>query len=63
MIADIDIHRVAWMFIKRYGDDTAMRGDALLDKGDLDGTLVWLAVIQAIERLQATKPLEGEAIN
>ena len=29
MIPDIDIHRCAWM-----------RGDALLEKGDLDGYLV-----------------------
>jgi hypothetical protein len=41
MISDIDIRRAAWSMIRRYGDDAeaqaAMRGDELLDRGDLDG--------------------------
>jgi hypothetical protein len=40
MITDIDVHRAAWSMIRRFGDDAetqaAMRGDALLDRGDLD---------------------------
>ncbi len=31
----------------------AKRGDKLLDNGDLDGLLVWQAIISAIRRLQA----------
>jgi hypothetical protein len=30
-----------------------MRGDELLDKGDLDGMPVWHAIISAIQTLQA----------
>ena len=67
MIPDIDIHRSAWLMIRRYGDDAAaqaaMRGDELLDKGDLDGMLVWHAIITAIRRLQTDKPAEGEALH
>ena len=67
MIPDIDIHRSAWLMIRRYGDDAAvqaaMRGDELLDKGDLDGMLVWQAIISAIRRLQTEKPAEGEALH
>jgi hypothetical protein len=44
MPLDIDIHRSAWLMIRRYGDDAviqaAMRGNELLAKGDLDGMLV-----------------------
>jgi hypothetical protein len=66
VIPDLDIHRSAWLMIRRYGDDAeaqaAMRGDELLDKGDLDGMLVWMAIISAIRRLQATTPAGGEAL-
>jgi hypothetical protein len=67
MIPDLDIHRSAWLMIRRYGDEAeaqaAMRGDELLDKGDLDGMLVWHAIISAIRRLQTEKPAEGEALH
>ncbi len=63
MIPYINIHRSAWLMIRRYGDDpvvrAAKRGDDLLAKGDLDGLLVWMAIIRAIERLQA-KTLAGD---
>jgi hypothetical protein len=52
--------------IKRYGDDAviqaAMRGDTLLARGDLDGLLVWLAIIRAIERLEAKSPSADEPL-
>ena len=67
MIPDIDIHRCAWLMIGRYGDDAALqaaiRGDAMPDKGDLDGMLVWVAVIRAIERLQAATPTDSERVH
>ena len=67
MIPDIDIHRSAWLMIRRYGDDAAgqaaMRGDELLDRGDLDGMLVWQAISSAIRRLQAMAPTGDEALH
>jgi len=67
MIPDIDIHRAAWLMIRRYGADAviqaAMRGDDLLAKGDLDGLLVWMAIIRAIERLQAKTPTGDGALH
>ena len=67
MIPDIDIHHAAWLMIRRYGADAAAqaakRGDDLLDKGNLDGMLVWHAIISAIRRLQVEKPAEGEAVH
>ncbi len=41
MIPDLDIYRAAQVLIKQHGQDApihaAMRADAMLDKGDLDG--------------------------
>jgi hypothetical protein len=67
MIPNIDIHRCAWLMIRRYGEEAviqaAMLGDALLEKGDLDGMLVWQAIISAIRRLQAEAPAADEAVH
>ncbi len=44
----------------RRGEDAAieaaMRADALMDQGDMDGRAVWLRVIAAIKELEATEP-------
>ena len=67
MILDIDIHRCAWLMIRRYGDDATAqaegRGSELLDRGDLDGMLVWQAITSAIRRLQAETPAADEALH
>ncbi len=36
--------------------EAAMRADALLDKGDMEGRTVWIRVIAAIKELEATEP-------
>jgi len=41
----------------------AKRGDKLLDNGDLDGLLVWQAIISAIRRLQAEAPAADEGVH
>ncbi len=45
MIPDIDIYRSANLLVKQHAQDapieTAMRADAMLEKGDLDGYAVW----------------------
>ena len=61
MIPDLDIHRSAWLMIRRYGDGAVVQA-AMLDKVNLDGMLVWHAIISAIRRLQTEKPAEGEAL-
>ena len=57
MTTDIDIYRSAQQLIERYGEDApvhaAMLADRLLDRGDLDGRLVWLRVLRAIGELDA----------
>lgn len=58
MATDRDIWLVAKQGPNRHGDDAemqvAMRADALLDKGDMEGRGVWLRVLEAIEALRNT---------
>ena len=57
---DTDIWRAAQQRIKSYGDDAsihaAMRADALLAKGDLDGAGTWRRVLDAVKELERTEP-------
>jgi hypothetical protein len=67
MIADRDVWQAALLMVRRYGDDAetqaAMRADQMLEHGDLDGMLVWHAIISAIRTLQAMAPTGGEALH
>ena len=38
----------------------AMKADAMLDKGDLDGAAVWRQIVAAVNELAREKPVEGE---
>ncbi len=53
--------------VERHGPDApihaAMRADAMLDKGDLDGCAVWKRILRAVEELQGTAPKPGEAVH
>ncbi len=41
----------------------AMKADALLEKGDLDGQRVWLRIVKTIEALLETQPGDGAAMH
>ena len=60
MIPDIDIWRSAQALIMHHGQDApiqaAMRADAMLEKGDLDGCAVWKRILRAVGVLQETEP-------
>ncbi len=60
MIPDLDIYRSAQALIKHHGQDApihaAMRGDAMLEAGDLDGCAVWKRILRAVEELQGATP-------
>ncbi len=64
MIPDLDIYRSAQVLVKRHGPDApihaAMRADAMLDKGDLDGYAVWKRIVKA-ELLSKERP-DGAAV-
>ena len=55
MTSDLDIYRSANELIKQHGEDApilaAMRGDELMDTGDMEGRAVWLRIVKAIEEL------------
>ena len=55
MIPDLDIYRSADILVKQHGEDArihaAMRADAMLEKGDLDGYAVWRRIGKATETL------------
>jgi len=56
---ELDIYRSAKLYLDRYGADApihaAMRVDALMEAGDVDGISVWKRVLRALRELQATE--------
>jgi hypothetical protein len=54
MITDVDSCRAAWRKGRRYVDDAHRRRSA--GTSDLNGMLVWQAIIRYIRRLQVEKP-------
>ena len=59
MIPDLDIFRSANLLVHQHGEDTpihaAMRADAMLEMGDLDGYAVWKRVLRAVGELQSVE--------
>ena len=66
MIDDRDVWQAALLIVKRYGDDAMLEAvrtaDQLLE-GDMASAAAWHRILDAIERLQATKPAEGEKVH
>ncbi len=67
MIPDLDIYRSANLLMQQHGQDApihaAMRADAMLDKGDLDGVAVWKRILRAVEELQCVGPRLGGKVH
>ena len=67
MIPDLDIYRAANLLVKQHGEDApveaAMRADAMLEAGDLDGYAVWKRILRAVGEIQGTAPKSGEAVH
>jgi len=55
---EIDVYRSANELINQHGEDApihaAMRADAMLEAGDMDGRAVWLRIVKAAEDLAST---------
>ncbi len=66
MIPDLDIFRSANVLVKQHGQDApihaAMRADAMLDKGDLDGYAVWKRVVKAVGELLSKERPDGATV-
>ncbi len=67
MTPDLDIYRSANLLVKQHGNDApieaAMRADAMLEAGDLDGYAVWKRILRAVEELQEAKPAPGAPVH
>ncbi len=67
MTPDLDIYRSAQVLVTRHGQDApihaAMRADAMLDKGDLDGCAVWKRILRAVEELRRVEPEPGGKVH
>ena len=66
MTSDIDIYHSAQVLVKQHGDDApihaAMRADAMLEAGDLDGLATWRRVLRAIDELANTTPAADQTM-
>ena len=64
MTSDLDIYRSANVLVKQHGQDApieaAMRADAMLEAGDLDGLAVWRRILRAVEELRRMEPIFEE---
>ncbi len=53
--------------MKRHGEDApihaAMRADAMLEDGDLDGHAVWKKILKAVEEMRRTERMKTEPLN
>ncbi len=67
MIPNLDIYRSANLLVKQHGEDApihaAMRADAMLEAGDLDGYAVWKRILRAVEELQGAVPGCGARVH
>ena len=65
MLAALDIYRSAKLLVKQHGTEApihaAMKADAMIDKGDLDGQRAWLYILAAVNELLDTQPGDGAA--
>jgi hypothetical protein len=66
MVTDLDIYRTAQLLVRQHGADAAihaaMRHDAVLERGDLDGAAVWKRVLAAIDVLLLKEGPDGQAL-
>jgi hypothetical protein len=63
MTDDIDIYRTANVLVELHGEDApiqaAMKADALLEAGDINGQAVWKRILAAVEELLLEERPEG----
>ena len=66
MIPDLDTYRTAQVLVKHHGQDApiqaAMRADAMLDKGDLEGRATWKRIVKAVEELLSKERPAGMTV-
>ena len=67
MVPNLDIYRSAAVIVKQHGEDApihaAMRADAMLDKGDLDGYALWKRIVKAVGELLSKERPDGATVH
>ncbi len=67
MTSDLDIYRSANVVIREHGEDAAleaaMRADAMLEKGELEGLAVWKRILRAVEEVQRKERKLSESMH
>ena len=67
MVSEIDIYRSANLLVRQHDAaasiEAAMRADAMLDRGDLDGQRAWLRILAAVNELLDSRPGDGAAVH
>ena len=66
MVPDLDIFRSAQALVKCHGEDApihaAMKADAMLEAGDLDGYTVSKRIVKAVEKLLSKERPDGATV-
>ena len=66
MITDLDIYRSARVLIDQHGEDApiwaAQKADAMLERGNLDGKLLWLKILEATKYLLSKERPPGATV-
>ena len=66
LTSNLDIYRCAKLLIDQHGEDAArhaaMRADALLEAGDMDGYAVWKRIVKVVEELVSKERPEGAPV-
>ncbi len=67
MISDLDVYRSAQLLVERHGDgatiEAAMKADAMLEKGDIDGRSAWLRILRAVKELLLAQPDKADVVH
>ena len=67
MTDEVDIWRAAKLMVDQHGDEapiqTAMRADELLERGDMEGAVVWRRILGAVDELMAKERPEGTMVH
>ncbi len=66
-MASLAVYRTANELIEQHGENApihaAMRADARLAAGDMEGEAVWLRIVKAIEELLSEERSEGAEVH
>ncbi len=67
VIPDLDIYRTAKLLVDQHGAEApihaAMKADAMLEKGDIDGQAAWLRILRAVKELLLAQPDKGDVVH